>query len=177
MALAALLLRHTRVAAGMSQRKLAAKAGTSGSTLAAYESGTKDPRTATLAKILAAAGWDLEVRPRRTRNEVFVDLVCERLAGIVLDDPSILARGREALTDLDSAWADVWRSLLDLGPVVVAAVLMSPHPAARTLKADTPLAVLGLIDEGERRRLLDRAWDVHHASWPGAALGRDRSRL
>lgn len=164
MSVAALLLRHVRAAAGTSQRKLAAKAGTSGSTLAAYESGTKDPRTATLANILAAAGWDLEVRPRRTRNELFVDLMCERLADILLDDPRILTRAKEAVAELDSAWGDVWRSLLNLGPVAVSAVLTSPHPAARPLKADTPLAVLGLINEDERRRLLDRAWDLHHAS-------------
>jgi hypothetical protein len=128
------------------------------------ESGAKDPRVATLAKVLAAAGSELEVRPRRTRNELFVDLMCERLAGIVLDDPSVLDRGREVLQSIDSAWVDVWRSLLNLGPVPVAAILTSPHPAARPLKADTPFAVLGLIDLAERREILDRAWELHRAA-------------
>jgi transcriptional regulator with XRE-family HTH domain len=52
-------LRAARRAASLTLRELAARAGTSHSTLAAYESGTKVPTVATLSRILRAAGADV----------------------------------------------------------------------------------------------------------------------
>lgn len=59
-------LRRARVEAGLSLRVLAARAGTSHSTLAAYEAGRAVPRVDTLDRILRAAGYatDIEVAPR-----------------------------------------------------------------------------------------------------------------
>lgn len=164
MSVAPVLLRDARMKVGASQRALSAAAGTSGPTLAAYERGTRDPRTATLTRILAAAGYELDVRPRRTRNELFVDLMCDRLADAVLDDAGLLAGAREVVDELDSAWAEVWRLLLDAGAVAVAAVLTSTHPAARPLKADAPFAVMGIIEQDERIQLLERARELHRAA-------------
>lgn len=164
MTIAAHLIRAARTATGQSQRALSAKARTSGATIAAYESGTKDPRTETLARILAAAGCEMTVRQRRSRNELFVDLMCERLAEAVLNDPGQLARARDVLEQMDSAWAGAWRDLLDAGVAPVVAVLTSPHPAARPLKADTPFAVMGLMHEEERQDLLRRAWGLRNAA-------------
>lgn len=164
MSIAPTLLRDARKNAGASQRALSAAAGTSGPTLAAYERGTKDPRTATLTRILAAAGYELDVRPRRTRNELFIDFMCERLADAVLEDPRLLGHAREVLDKLDSAWADIWHLLVAAGPAAVAGVLTSTHPAARPLKADTPFAVMGVIEDDERTRLLQRARELHRAA-------------
>ncbi len=50
------LVRQLRVNSGLSQRALAERAGTSHSTIAAYEAGKKCPSLATLARIAAAAG-------------------------------------------------------------------------------------------------------------------------
>jgi len=63
---AAVILRHAREAAGLSLRDLASRAGTSHSTLAAYESGRVTPTVSTLDRIVHAAGWtiDVDVRPR-----------------------------------------------------------------------------------------------------------------
>lgn len=58
------LLLGARVAAGLSQDELASRAGTSRPTLSAYEHGRKSPTLATTARILAAAGFDLEVAPQ-----------------------------------------------------------------------------------------------------------------
>jgi transcriptional regulator with XRE-family HTH domain len=55
------LIRRARHRAGLTQRELAARAETSHSTLAAYESGSKVPRTDTLDRILRAAGCVPEV--------------------------------------------------------------------------------------------------------------------
>lgn len=51
----------SRAARGLSQRALAARAGNSGATVAAYETGTKDPRTSTWLRLLAAAGYEVDV--------------------------------------------------------------------------------------------------------------------
>lgn len=57
---AASTLHAARRRAGLSLRELAARAGTSHGTLAAYEAGRKDPGVATLARILRAAGYEVQ---------------------------------------------------------------------------------------------------------------------
>jgi transcriptional regulator with XRE-family HTH domain len=54
---AAELIRRCRERAGLSLRALAPRAGTSHSTLAAYESGRVEPSVATLEPIVRAAGF------------------------------------------------------------------------------------------------------------------------
>ena len=56
------LILQARLRANLSQRDLAARAGTSQSAIAAYERGTKDPAYETLSRILRAAGFDLRLR-------------------------------------------------------------------------------------------------------------------
>lgn len=60
------LIRRARRRAGLSQRELAERAGTSHATIAQYETGVKIPRTDTLERILQAAGFatDVALRPR-----------------------------------------------------------------------------------------------------------------
>lgn len=66
---AAEVLRRCRARSGHTLRSLAEVAGTSHSTLAAYESGSKVPTVATLDRIVRAAGFalDAELAPRRTQ--------------------------------------------------------------------------------------------------------------
>jgi len=64
----ALTLRDARRAAGLSLRELALRAGTSHSTLLAYEQGRKAPSVATLLRILDACGFAADIRlSRRVR--------------------------------------------------------------------------------------------------------------
>lgn len=56
------LLRQARSRGSLTLRQLAARADTSHSTLAAYESGRKAPSVDTLERILNAAGFELEAR-------------------------------------------------------------------------------------------------------------------
>ncbi len=60
------IVRQARRRSGLTLRALAEVAGTSHSTLAAYESGRKVPNAATLDRIVEAAGFELdtELRPR-----------------------------------------------------------------------------------------------------------------
>jgi len=56
---AAVTLRGARRRSGLTLRALAARAGTSHSTLAAYESGRKVPTVDTLDRVVRAAGYEL----------------------------------------------------------------------------------------------------------------------
>jgi transcriptional regulator with XRE-family HTH domain len=70
---AARTLRRARLAAGLSLRALAERAGTSHATLSAYETGRAVPRIYTLDRILRAAGYAADIgvarRPDATEAE------------------------------------------------------------------------------------------------------------
>jgi transcriptional regulator with XRE-family HTH domain len=57
---ASVLVTSAGQTARLSRRSLARRAGTSPATLAAYESGRVDPGTATLRRVLGAAGLEME---------------------------------------------------------------------------------------------------------------------
>lgn len=57
------LIREARVRAGLTQAELAARAGTSQPTVAAYERGSKIPSAATLERLLHSAGAGLGAIP------------------------------------------------------------------------------------------------------------------
>ena len=58
---ASLTLRRARRRSGLTLRNLATRAGTSHSTLAAYEAGRKVPSVETLDRVVRAAGYELAV--------------------------------------------------------------------------------------------------------------------
>lgn len=58
---AATLISRCRQAAGLSQRELARRAGTSAAAVCLYETGGRVPGVDTLARLLAAAGATLEL--------------------------------------------------------------------------------------------------------------------
>ena len=61
--MAAVLLRQARERAGLTQADLARRAGVTRSVLNVYESGRREPGSEALARILAAAGFRLCLRP------------------------------------------------------------------------------------------------------------------
>ncbi|MGQ0623045.1 MAG: helix-turn-helix domain-containing protein [Sporichthyaceae bacterium] len=69
------LIADCRREVGLSLRELARRAGTSHSSLSAYEAGTKNPSVATLERIIKAAGFELAigVRPIRGPEQPFPD--------------------------------------------------------------------------------------------------------
>ncbi|MBM3671930.1 MAG: helix-turn-helix transcriptional regulator [Actinobacteria bacterium] len=58
---AAALIRTARQRSGLSLRRLARAAGTSHATVVAYEAGRKEPSLVTLARVVRAAGFTLEI--------------------------------------------------------------------------------------------------------------------
>lgn len=76
------ILRQARLRAGLTQRELAARASTSQSVVARIEQGRSDPSTATLARLLAAAGFELraELTPIAVADTHMLDDVGRILA-------------------------------------------------------------------------------------------------
>ena len=64
------LLERARVEAGLSQDELAERAGTSRTTISAYEHGRKSPTLATATRLLSGAGFELTIEPSITFTEV-----------------------------------------------------------------------------------------------------------
>lgn len=154
-----MILRDVREARGLSQRELAQAAGTSGPAISAYETGAKRPRADVLFRIVESSGHELRVVPRRTASRRLSDLLAERIAELVQEDPGLLDRALEVM-DSDryrSDYEQAWRHIVAAGVTAVVAVLTSTHPDSSALKSDSPFALLGLIDTDERRRLVERA--------------------
>ena len=63
------LLERVRVSSGLTQEELARRAGTSRSTLSAYEHGRKSPTVDTFTRLLSRAGWDLAAEPHVSFTE------------------------------------------------------------------------------------------------------------
>lgn len=64
------LIEAARQLSGLSQQELADRAGTSRSTLSAYEHGRKSPTLTTLERMMDSAGFRLAIEPRVTFREV-----------------------------------------------------------------------------------------------------------
>jgi transcriptional regulator with XRE-family HTH domain len=58
------VLERARREAGLSQQELAERAHTSRTAVSAYEHGRKSPSLGTVERLLAASGYELDVRPR-----------------------------------------------------------------------------------------------------------------
>lgn len=68
--LAGAVLRDARKRAGSSQVELAGRAGVTQSVISAYESGRRQPSLPTLAALVDAAGFDLEVSVRQQAEQL-----------------------------------------------------------------------------------------------------------
>jgi len=68
--MSAALLERVRHDAGLSQEELAVRAGTSRTTISAYEHGRKSPTLATVSRLLETAGYELAAQPKVVFTEV-----------------------------------------------------------------------------------------------------------
>lgn len=78
-------LRTARVAAGLSIRELAARAGTSHSAVVAYEQGAREPSVATFERLLRATGHRVRVvvEPAAEVDDAVNGRVLEDVLGLV----------------------------------------------------------------------------------------------
>jgi transcriptional regulator with XRE-family HTH domain len=87
------VIREVRQLSGLTQRALAELAGTTQSTIAAYESGAKHPTTSTLDRIVRAAGMEISwavVRRRPYEPMTLVDLATSLSAAASDQDRRLL---------------------------------------------------------------------------------------
>jgi transcriptional regulator with XRE-family HTH domain len=167
------LLFAARVEAGLSQRELAARAGTSGATVAAYEAGTKEPRLSTLRRLMDAAGMRLvtsylpnpadQRTPDLTREERRSLALHRAIAARLADDPAaVLAKARRNLAVMRRAnddggaepWFAEWERRLGGSRADLVEALVSPAQHARDLRQVTPFA--GVLSDEERRVIYER---------------------
>jgi uncharacterized protein len=64
------VLREARRRAGLTQTELAARAGVTQSVISAYEAGHRQPALSTLAALVEAAGYELDLRLRRPPRQL-----------------------------------------------------------------------------------------------------------
>lgn len=176
--LTAELMRAIRRASRLSQRELAALSGTSGPTIAAYESGSKEPRLSTLVRVAARTGRALEVRlvpagegaRQRRRRELRSLAVAAAVAAAAERDFGAAQRvGRAGLARAASTvgasssarrWLDDWATALDAGPQRVRSILLDRTDYGHDMRQASPLA--GLISDGERLAALAAAEGLFH---------------
>lgn len=99
-------------------------------------------------------------RPGLRREQLASLWLHRAVAGRVVQDPAnVLARARANLDLLSrehpsaGPWLDAWRRAVDGGPENVLQALTSPAESAVELRQNSPFA--GVLDEAERRRVLD----------------------
>jgi transcriptional regulator with XRE-family HTH domain len=106
---AALLIRHVRAEAGMTQAELATRAGLSQSAVARLERGSSNPTIATLANVIAATGHQLTLgaalhRPsydERQLRERLAMSPAQRLATFTASSRSLRTMAQRARRDGD----------------------------------------------------------------------------
>jgi hypothetical protein len=122
--------------------------------------GVLGDRPPTLLRLLAAAGKDVQLVDRRPAADRFRDLLAAAIAEKVAADPALLDRAVEVMDGgvWRSDYERQWRTLVAAGREAVVGVLTSTHPDTLALKADSPFTLLGLVDETQRRQLLEVAY-------------------
>ena len=157
------IVRQLRVRAGVTQHELADRAGTSQSTVAAYETGTKSPTLRTLQRFAHVLGLEIVVDfvPALTREDArslaYHQAVITRLRRGDLDAipaaKSNLARFRNQHPHARSLWSR-WEIALDLPREELIEILQSRSETAREMRQVSPFA--GLLSARDRADVLRR---------------------
>lgn len=100
------VLREARTRAGLSQSELATRAGVAQSVISVYESDRRQPALATLATLVDATGFDLDVRLRRRGLDRLSGPLGQRLRR---QRPQVLRLAREAGVHVHGVFGSVAR--------------------------------------------------------------------
>lgn len=156
-----------RQRAAVSQGELAAAAGTSQPTIAAYEAGRKSPTLRTVARLAASVGFEAAVVfvPPMTREDRRSLELHRSIAAALVDDPEAVRRtARRNVARMAAANPGArrllaeWRRVLD-GPLEeLLELLVDPSQRARDLRQVTPFA--GVLSAHARWRAQRRMRSV-----------------
>lgn len=150
-------IRTLRVRTGLTQSALAAAAGTSQPTIAAYEADRKSPTLDTVRRLAGSVGLEARVEfyPPLTREDRRSLFLHEAIARRLMEDPSpVVARSRANLKRMSAAHAGArqllreWAVLLDRTVDDLVPVLLDASPRGRELRQVTPFA--GVLSAAER---------------------------
>lgn len=150
-------IRVLRETTDRTQAELAAAAGTSQPTIAAYEAGRKSPTLRTLVRLAAAVGLEATVtfHPPMTREDRRSLHLHRAIARRLERAPGpVLTRARETLALMRAGHPEAeglfreWEMLLDRPVQELVPALTDPSPRARELRQVTPFA--GVLTAAER---------------------------
>jgi transcriptional regulator with XRE-family HTH domain len=146
---------------GPRREKLAAAAGTSQPTIAAYEAGRKSPTLETLGKLARSFGVEVAISfvPPMTREDLrslaYHRAIVEKLG---IDSASILVKARKNLAVMSkkhpgaSKLFRLWEQWLDLSTSDLISCCLDSSLLARDMRQVTPFA--GILSAGERSRII-----------------------
>ena len=152
------LLREARIEAGLTQADVAERASTSQPAVAAYESGSRTPVLATLARLLAACGREIVLDTQALPSSQLLRQRRELLlaAGLAHGVSNLRVFGSTARGEETSA-SDV-DLLVDLGPGRTLIDLASfREEAARILGVPVDVATIDILKDHVRDDVVDTA--------------------
>jgi transcriptional regulator with XRE-family HTH domain len=150
-------VRNLRKKALVTQAELAAAAGTSQPTVAAYEAGRKSPTLRTLRRLARAVGWEMEVSfapamTREDRRSLFLHrAIAEQLRRSPERVVRIARRNLRRMRDRHPEAAPLleeWTRILGNPVSGITAVMTDPGMHARELRQVTPFA--GVLTAAQR---------------------------
>ena len=151
------VVRTLRSRAGITQRELATRAGTSQATIAAYESGRKSPTWRTIAALARAVGLDAEavfVPPLTREDRRSLALHRAVAAKLAAHPAEVVAAAKRNLARMRTAnpgaapLLDEWDDHLCRPASEIIELLADPGSRARELRHVTPFA--GVLTASER---------------------------
>ncbi len=147
----------------MTQHQFAEKAGTSQSTIAAYESGTKSPTLKTVHRVADIFGLELfaTFEPAMTREDRRSLAFHQAIAEILDTKPErTLTRAKKNLARLWKLHPDArglfgrWQAWLELPAEDLKALMVSPSMSAREMRHVSPFS--GVLTPGQRAEIIAR---------------------
>ena len=155
------LVRQLRLQTCITQQELADTAGTSQSTIAAYEAGTKSPTLRTIEKLANSLGQEMTATymPRLTREDHRSLAFHRAIAEILRKKPTtVLSRARSNLRKLSTiqpgarSLFEHWKAWLKLPVEELVLKILDPLPEAREMRQVSPFS--GVLNPQDRARIL-----------------------
>jgi transcriptional regulator with XRE-family HTH domain len=155
------LIRLLRLQTGVTQQELAFAAGTSQSTISAYEAGSKSPTLRTIENLSHSLGLEMVTTfmPRLTREDKRSLAFHHAIADILREDPvPALSRTSQNLEKLSinqpgaRMLFERWKHWLTLPLEELISNLLDPLPDAREMRQVSPFS--GILKAQDRTRIL-----------------------
>jgi len=162
------MIRNLRLSAGVTQQELALAAGTSQSTIAAYETGAKSPTLRTMENLAKSLRKEMVVNymPQLTREDKRSLAFHRAIADILLKTSTpTIARAKRNLEKLVVIHPgavnllDRWKIWLELPVNELITNLLDPFPLAREMRHVSPFS--GILSTQERTQILQQFRQVH----------------